>query len=137
MIKKKVSNDKGYTKTITTMVNTDVIIEGGTLRSTETIRFAGTCRGDIICEGALIVGETGRVEGNIQADNLLFCGYIKGNIKTTNECHLGNSCTVEGNIECGSFVVDEGACFEGQCKMVKESKKSAKKIENTQDKKVG
>lgn len=137
MIKKKANNDKGFAKNIYTIVGTDVVIEGGTLRSTDTVKFDGTCRGDIICEGSLIIGETGRVEGNIQADSLLFCGYIKGNVKTTSECHLGNTCTVEGNIECGSFVVDEGACFAGQCKMVKETKRSTKKIESTQDKKVG
>lgn len=117
MIKKKATMEKGYDKSIHTMINTDVTIEGGTLRSVNTVRFDGTCKGDLICEGSLIVGETGRIEGNVHAQNILFCGYIEGNIKADNECHLGNSSTVIGNIQCGSFIVDEGAAFKGQCEM--------------------
>lgn len=132
MLKKKNATGKDYSTSVHTIINTDVVIEGGTLRSTNTVQFDGTCLGDLICEGALLVGSTGRIEGSITAQNLLFDGYIEGNIKTEKECHLGDSCTVVGNIECGTFIVDDGAKFQGQCRM---STTQPTKIEDEKKKK--
>lgn len=130
MKKKKANYEK-----FNSFIAQDVTIEGGTLKATETIRVDGTYIGDIICQGSICVGETGQVKGNIEANNILVGGNVEGNLVSVNETHLTNTSTVVGDIQCGSFIVDEGATFEGHCKMVGNPPKSGSKKPKTNESK--
>lgn len=103
---------------INTLIGRDVTIEGGLLKASETLRIDGTYIGDIISEGSVCIGETGKVKGNIKTQNILVGGSVEGNITSASETHLATTSTVVGDIFCGNFIVDEGAKFEGRCKMV-------------------
>jgi len=101
-----------------TLIGRDVTIEGGTLTSTETIRIDGTYIGEISCKGNILIGETGLIQGNIIAQNILVSGKIEGNIAAAGEVHLSTTCEVIGDISYENLIIDEGAKFTGNCKTI-------------------
>lgn len=113
MLKK---NKNDYDK-ISTLLGEDIIIDGGTVKANETMRIDGQINGSIESEGNIFVGEKGRINGNIQAINILIAGKVEGNLSAKEQIHLTSSSQLLGDMKCNSFVVDEGAIFQGKCDM--------------------
>ncbi len=85
--------------------------------------------------GTLIVGANGKVDANIEVANAVIHGNINGDIIATQRLELGRAAKVHGNIQTPSLIIEQGAIFEGSCKMVQmqtaaeKSKKDIKKDE--------
>ena len=86
--------------------------------------------------GTLIVGSNGKVDANIEVAIATIHGTINGDIVATQRLELGRSAKVNGNISTPSLVIEQGAIFEGSCKMlqmsasVEKARKDGKKIED-------
>lgn len=89
----------------------------GELSSETDVRIAGTVDGEIHAEGKCIVTNSGNVKGNISADEADISGSVNGEIKVGTRLILRKSAKVIGNIHAKSFLVEEGAIFEGTCRM--------------------
>lgn len=107
-----------YSK-VTTLVDKDCSIEG-LIRSQGTVRIDGSLKGDIFVEGNLFIGETGKVIGNIHATNLLVAGSIQGNVRAIEQLRVTSEGSLYGDIHTKTFILDENATFEGNCKMDRE-----------------
>ena len=68
--------------------------------------------------GTLIVGANGKVDANIEVAVAIIHGTINGDIIATQRLELGRAAKVNGNIQTPSLVIEQGAIFEGSCKMV-------------------
>jgi len=68
--------------------------------------------------GTLIVGANGKVDANIEVAVALIQGTINGDIITTQRLELGRAAKVNGNVQTPSLVIEQGAVFEGSCKML-------------------
>ncbi len=68
--------------------------------------------------GTLIVGANGKVDANIEVAVAVIHGTINGDIIATQRLELGRAAKVNGNIQTPSLVIEQGAVFEGTCKMV-------------------
>ena len=84
--------------------------------------------------GTLIVGANGKVDANIEVAVAVIHGTINGDIIATQRLELGRAAKVNGNIQTPSLIIEQGAIFEGSCKMLQMSQaadkaKSAKKEE--------
>ena len=84
--------------------------------------------------GTLIVGANGKVDANIEVAVAVIHGTINGDIIATQRLELGRSAKVNGNIQTPSLIIEQGAVFEGSCKMLqmsaaadKNKKEAAKK----------
>ena len=71
--------------------------------------------------GTLIVGANGKVDANIEVAVAVIHGTINGDIIATQRLELGRAAKVNGNIQTPSLVIEQGAVFEGSCKMVQMS----------------
>jgi len=71
--------------------------------------------------GTLIVGANGKVDANIEVAVAVIHGSINGDIIATQRLELGRAAKVNGNIQTPSLVIEQGAVFEGSCKMVQMS----------------
>ena len=91
----------------------------GTLNSTGILRIDGEFRGDINIKGNVIIGEDGIVIANINADKVTIAGKVEGNICCSGSLELVQSGKLTGDIDAKSIRVDEGAIFDGKCKMLK------------------
>ena len=85
--------------------------------------------------GTLIVGANGKVDANIEVAVAVIHGTINGDIIATQRLELGRAAKVNGNIQTPSLIIEQGAIFEGSCKMLQmsqaaeKSKSSVKKDE--------
>lgn len=99
----------------------NIISEGtiikGDISSAGDIRIDGTLNGNIEAKGRLVVGPKGRVEGEINCNNVEISGYIKGKIKVLELLNMKAEAKVYGEIVAGKLAVEPGSVFTGSCSM--------------------
>src|SRR5687768_15334318 len=76
--------------------------------------------------GTLIVGNNGKVDANIEVAVAVIHGTINGDIIATQRLELGRAAKVTGNVQTPSLVIEQGAIFEGSCKMPQAAEKAKK-----------
>src|SRR5215216_3290345 len=80
--------------------------------------------------GTLIVGANGKVDANIEVAVAVIHGTINGDIIATQRLELGRAAKVHGNIQTPSLIIEQGAIFEGTCKMLQMSQAADKAKSN-------
>jgi cytoskeletal protein CcmA (bactofilin family) len=88
-------------------------------------RFSGRVRSE---KGSLIVSAGGVVEANIEVASAKINGTVNGDITATGRVELGRSARVHGNIQTPALVIEEGALFDGNCRMQTQPKPEAAKM---------
>ncbi|HLM56522.1 MAG TPA: polymer-forming cytoskeletal protein [Pyrinomonadaceae bacterium] len=82
------------------------------------LRIDGRLNGNITSDkGTLIVSAGGHVEANISVAAAKINGTVNGDIVATERIEFGRTARVRGNIQTPALVVEEGALFEGGCRM--------------------
>jgi cytoskeletal protein CcmA (bactofilin family) len=82
------------------------------------MRVDGQLSGRITSSGGtLVIGTNGRVDANIEVAVATVHGTVNGDIVATQRLELGRSAKVSGNIQTPSLMIEQGAIFEGSCKM--------------------
>jgi cytoskeletal protein CcmA (bactofilin family) len=102
-------------------VQTTVIAKGTTLdgkfQCTENVRLDGTIKGEVHVDKRFVMGEGSFVHGNIHARDAVIKGKITGDINVKEALHLMETAVIEGNITAKTMVVEEGARYNGACKI--------------------
>ena len=83
--------------------------------------------------GTLIVGANGKVDANIEVAIAVIHGTVNGDIIATQRLELGRAAKLNGNIQTTSLVIEQGALFEGSCKMIKMNASASKPKVNGRD----
>ncbi len=104
----------------------------GTIRTSETLRVEGVVKGNIFSDGTLIIGKGGKVDGKIEAVNLLVGGEIYGEFYASNRIEANATGRIYGNIHTKSLIVDESAIFQGTCEMLGREENKSVKDEETE-----
>ena len=107
------ANQEGIT---TTVISPGSRLDGN-FRCSENIRFDGQITGDLSCEKKLVMGVEGRVEGAVKAKEAVIMGKVIGNITVTGSLHLDKNAVVHGNITAGVLSIEDGAVYDGTCKV--------------------
>ena len=105
----------GTTKKLETIVGKDSEFRGE-VSVTGTIRIDGTLEGDVRADW-VVVGETGRIRGNIRSRGTVTGGRIEGNVDASEIAELKPGSNVCGEIRTGRLVISEGAVFDGVSRM--------------------
>ncbi|MBL7775385.1 MAG: polymer-forming cytoskeletal protein [Saprospiraceae bacterium] len=100
----------------TTVVAKGTAIEGKFI-CTDNVRLDGSVRGEVQVDKRLVMGEGSRVDGNIHARDAAIKGHIKGDVFIKEALHLLETAVIEGNITAKTMVVEEGARYNGSCKI--------------------
>lgn len=90
---------------------------GGDFSAKGSARIDGVIDGDVTVEGTLIVGASGRIDGDIKAQAVTVGGEIIGDIRVSDRVELTATARVIGNISTRLIVIDEKAIFQGACDM--------------------
>jgi cytoskeletal protein CcmA (bactofilin family) len=101
----------------------------GKLTYTGAVRLDGRFKGVIRSDDTLIVGDTGRIEGEIHVGITIIQGEVVGNVYGKERVELHHPGRMIGNITAPVVIMDEGAVFEGNCKMKKKEEKKETKDE--------
>ncbi|MCL2699552.1 MAG: polymer-forming cytoskeletal protein [Defluviitaleaceae bacterium] len=104
-----------------TIIGKGTKITGGSMTGESSVRIDGEFFGLIDVTGDLILGEEGRIEGDINVRNAMIAGQARsGLVVCADSLHIVSTGAVYGDIKVNSLVVDEGAVFIGNCKMNKD-----------------
>lgn len=104
-------------KEVGTVIGAGIVLENVTIKGVGYMRVDGTIRGEIQLEGHLILGETGKITGEVHTGSALFFGAYEGNLFVEDTLRLAAGCNVDGNVKTGKLIIDEGADFHGTCNM--------------------
>lgn len=89
----------------------------GDVASDGDIRIDGELNGNLDCAGRVVVGDTGKVNGEIRCKDSEISGYQKGKLQIEQHLSLKSSSKVYGEISTGKLSIEPGALFSGSCKM--------------------
>jgi cytoskeletal protein CcmA (bactofilin family) len=139
MLEKKPKEGKGTEalerREVNAFMGAETFFEGK-LTYTGAVRLDGRFKGVIRSDDTLIVGETGRIEGELHVGITIIQGEVVGNVYGKERVELHHPGRMIGNITAPVVIMDEGAIFEGNCKM-KEKKKEEKKEEKKKEEEKG
>jgi cytoskeletal protein CcmA (bactofilin family) len=93
---------------------TDII---GDINSNGDFRIDGFLKGTIKSAGKVVVGSTGKVEGEIICLNADISGEVKAHLKVKELLSLKASAVVSGDIVTNKLSIEPGAVFTGACSM--------------------
>ena len=109
----------------------------GDVKSSGDLRIDGTLNGNLNTKGKVVIGPTGRVNGEVICKNSEVSGTVEGKITVHQLLILKVSSKIFGDIVTSKLSIEPGAIFSGNCKMSdndsnggpgkgKESEKSSK-----------
>ncbi|RFC54398.1 bactofilin family protein [Brumimicrobium aurantiacum] len=108
----------------------------GDISANSSLRIDGEVLGNIECNGKLVLGQEGQVNGNIVATEVEIDGKVEGNINAEILLVLHETAVVVGDIFTGRIVIEDGAQIDGNIKTGDQSKKLKKGIGRTNGKKI-
>jgi cytoskeletal protein CcmA (bactofilin family) len=76
--------------------------------------IAGNVRADPIEGSSLSISETGSIEGNVEAGNVMLNGTVRGDIVARDRVVLGATARVQGNVYYGVIEMTLGAQIMGK-----------------------
>ncbi len=114
MIKKNKAADESGQASNRIMAGTTI---EGDVNSKGDIRVDGSLKGNITITGKLVVGEKGRVEGEIKCSNANVSGDLRGKIEVSELLALQATARVNGEVLTNKLSVEPGAEFSGSCSM--------------------
>ncbi len=93
------------------------------------LRISGRFEGSLKTKGTLTIGAKASVMADIDGENIIISGYVKGRIKATSLVALTSTANVSSDIETSRLSIEEGAVFNGKCK-IKGEKLSVSELSN-------
>ena len=110
------------------------IIEGteitGDIVSDSNIIVEGDVIGNISCSGKVIIGNTGKITGNLVCIDADIEGTLEGELTIENLLVLRSTARITGDIETVRLAIEEGGFFEGACVMKKQGETSSRLLKN-------
>ena len=108
----------GKTTGTTSLLSKKVKIKGD-IQGDEDLRVEGHFKGTIKVVGDLFIGQTGVVEADVEADNIVIQGQITGNVMARKQLEIQSSGQLLGDCKAKSIDIREGALFEGRSSMLR------------------
>ncbi len=113
-----------YTTQPTNTMNTSnitVIAEGttmdGDMKIEGDVKIEGIVKGTITAKGKIVLGGSGKIEGDILCQHAEISGTITGKLKIADILFLKSNALVNGDINTGKLVMESGVKFNGNCVM--------------------
>jgi cytoskeletal protein CcmA (bactofilin family) len=97
-----------------TQITGDIVSDGD-------LRVDGEISGNLEIKGRLVVGPTGKVDGEISCKSSEIAGIFNGKITVADLLSLKASSKITGNIITGKLSIEPGAYFKGNCAMSDET----------------
>ena len=98
------------------IIASDTVFKGD-IQSNGNIRIDGTVIGTLNCKCKVVVGDSGKIEGEVVCQSANISGEVKVKITVTELLTLKASSKLVGDIIAGKLEVEPGAIFSGNCSM--------------------
>ena len=105
-----------FDSTAINLLGTGTTINGD-INSNGDIRINGTLTGNLSTKGRVIIGEAGKIKGDIICRNADILGLVEGTLNVTELLSLKATAVIIGEVTIGKISVEPGCKFNGACKM--------------------
>ena len=99
----------------------------GNIASDGEVQIDGVLSGDLYC-ARLTIGETGRINGSVVAEDCLVHGEVVGQIKA-DSVTLSRSSRVEGHVLHDMLAIEPGARLDGHCRRLDKAEADDPKLD--------
>lgn len=89
----------------------------GDVKSDGDFRVDGSMKGNISITGKLVIGENGKVQGEVECGSANISGNFEGTLKVEELLNLEAHAQVKGDVFTNRLSVVPGADFSGSCSM--------------------
>jgi cytoskeletal protein CcmA (bactofilin family) len=97
----------------------------GQIFSSGSIRVDGKIEGELDVKGDILVGEKGKIKGDIKVENIMVAGAIDGNVQARGRFEITSTGIVYGDVTSSIMTIEEGAILEGTSKMTRPNREAA------------
>jgi cytoskeletal protein CcmA (bactofilin family) len=98
------------------LIGTGTIIEGNIVSNGD-IRIDGNLKGNLTTKGKVIVGDTGKISGEVNCKNFDVEGSVDGRVTVMELLSLRAKSKLIGDIITNKLAIEPGAVFTGKCDM--------------------
>ena len=125
-------------KEVGTIISQGTKIEGE-VEVQESIRIDGQLNGKLVAKGDILVGKSGKLEADLEGDNIEIAGTVEGDVRAEGKLKLLKNGELIGDICYSNLVINDGAVFKGTSisendKSSSKNKKSSGKYDSNKDK---
>jgi cytoskeletal protein CcmA (bactofilin family) len=99
----------------------------GEVKSKGTVRVEGMVSGHMECDDTIVIQETGKVEADLEASQIVISGEVRGNVFAHDRLEITSSGKLLGDIIAPRVAIAEGVLFEGKCTMKPPSETQTRK----------
>ena len=119
------------------VISRNIMVEGE-IQGSENLTVDGRVKGLLKLDGDVLIGETGDVEADIEANNLVVKGKVAGDVTVQNILQVHPGGALYGSIRARLIHIKEGAVFEGRSQMIRSTQvEAATAIESNREADVG
>ena len=112
---------KKINSNISSILGPEVEIKGD-VNVTGNLLIYGKVFGNINSKGTVNSANGSLVKGNITAGNASISGEVQGDLDIESKVVLGENSYLSGNLKAAIITIEEGAKFDGMCKMIQDDK---------------
>lgn len=109
----------------------------GTIKADNDIRVDGQLNGKLQCKGKLIIGPTGKIDGEVFCTNAVVEGTFTGTMVVEEILSVRETAKIEGDISTDKLTVQSGATFNVSCTMggqkMRKPLSTAKDVKNVKE----
>ena len=99
------------------LVEPGMELEGRMSFTSGMVRLNAHYKGEIHCQGLVIVADQGELEAEIHAKVVSISGKVKGSVHASERLEIKENGVVLGDVFTPCLVVEPGGYFDGQCHM--------------------
>lgn len=89
----------------------------GDCESGDTIRIEGTVEGGVRAKKAIVIGEQGRVTGDIETADAKIAGAVQGKLDIGSRLELASTAVIDGEIRAARMMLEEGGVVNGSVRI--------------------
>ena len=103
-----------------TLIGPNTTLEGS-IKTEGSLTVEGRVLGEVEAKGEIVVGGTGKIEGDIFADSVMVGGEIAGEIVARRRLEITETGRVTGDVRAAAITVMEGGKVDGSFRMIGET----------------
>ena len=111
---------------MSTVIGKDSIFTGK-VEVSNSLRVDGSVKGEIVSKETVVIGPTGRLEGDLTSKCSIIAGQVIGNVTAEDKVELQAKALLQGDLKTRGLVIEQGAVFQGACRMQAENVVSERK----------
>lgn len=89
----------------------------GNIIADRDFRIDGEVQGDVQCNGKVVVGQSGVLNGRVTCINAEIGGRVVGDISVSESLTLHSTANIEGDVRTKTLIVEPSAVLNGTCSM--------------------